>query len=100
MTQDEKGRLFLQMKAERDAARDALRLAYRKREAIVSNLAAVHAALHGTGTWVRSGETVLYSSKSLGLVDCPYPTEADILDVLETIRDSEKAIRDYEELVR
>ena len=100
MTQEEKGRLFLELKAERDAARDTLRLAEKKAKKLSDDITVVQAALDGQADWVRVGESIRFSSKTLGIMDCPYPSEADILDVLETIRSSKKAIQEYEEFVR
>ena len=100
MTQDEKGRLFLQMKAERDAARGTLCLAKKKREKLVAVLAATQAALNGEAEWLRLNDGLRVSDNDRRIMDCPYPSEADVLDVLEEIQNAEKAIHDYEEFVR
>ena len=100
MTQEEKGQLFFQMKTARDAARDTLLLSRKKAQQLERQLAGAQAALRGEGTWIRLGENLRFTNQQLNLMDCSLPTEADILDALETIRDSEKAIQEYDEFVR
>ena len=100
MTQDEKGRLFLQLKAERDAARDTLCLAKKKREKLAEILAVTQAALNGKAEWLRLNDGLRISDNARHIMDCPYPSEAEVLDVLEDFQNAEKAIRDYEEFVR
>ena len=84
MTDDEKGRLFLQMKEERDRAKDDLCLARKQAELLKQRLYAARLALGHEADW-KPGD---------------YPTVDEITDTLETMERCQKAIRDYDEFVK
>ena len=75
-------------------------MAKKKREKLVAALATTQAALNGDAEWLQLNGGLRVSDSSRRIMDCPYPSEAEILDVLEEILNAEKAIRDYEEFVR
>ena len=100
MTQEEKGQLFFQMKTARDAARDTLLLSRKKAQQLERQLAALKRRSAEKAHGFASERTFASrTSNSISWI-VPLPAEADILDALETIRDSEKAIQEYDEFVR
>ena len=101
MTDEEKRTLLLEWKHERDVARETLGLARKKAKRLSAALVAANAALSGQGAWEHTKDGLMFGKASAHpILDSTYPAEADITDVLETIRDSEKVIQEYEDFVR
>ena len=84
MTDDEKGRLFLRMKQDRDNAKGDLCLARKKAEMLKQRLYAAGLALGHEADWKPDD----------------YPAVDEITGTLETMERCQKAIRDYDEFVK
>ena len=99
MTNDEKAQLFFEMKAERDRAKGDLCLARKKAGKLIRSLRAAQLSLSGEVPWsVVEGR--LHCGQANAPVSGSFPAEADIVDTLETIRDCQKSIDDYDAFVR
>ena len=92
MTKEEAGLVFLELKAKRDEALTILTAATMKADHLASWLNIVHTALNGRADRVRISDEIRLSSNTLGFMDSPYPSETEVLDVLETTQDCEEVV--------
>ncbi len=100
MTEEENGKLFMDLKAERDSAKGELCLARRKASNLCRSLKTVSDAINGGAAWKATEGGLRFGPVGGTIMDGTVPTESDIRDVLETIQRYEKTIDEYNEFVK
>ena len=93
MTDDERGRLFIELKAARDKAKGDLCLARRQARQFSSFLAVIQKAQAGEdGIGWKLTESGLRFGPP-GILDSRLPTEQEILEVLDTIQEYDEFVK-------
>ena len=100
MTDSDLGKLFIELKAARDKAKGALCLAKRRARQLSSHLQVVQQALDEEPgiEWEMTPSGLRFGTDNLK--DGRLPTEEEVLEVLDTIRESKKTIQEYDEFVK
>ena len=97
------GEAFTEMKAARDLARSDLVISNRKATTLASSLEVVAKALRkeeNIGWKITENGLRFGPADTPALMDGTFPTEQEILHVLQTRQQCEKTIHEYEELVK
>ena len=100
MTDDERGRLFIELKAARDKAKGDLCLARRQAKQLIAHLAIVQRVLEGEDGigWRKTEHGLRFGPPNL--MDGRLLTDEEVFDVLDTIQSSEQTIQEYDEFVK
>ena len=101
MTKEEVDQVYSELRDARDKALTNLKCARAKAEMCRKALQAADRVLQGNSEWEASEDgTALRCAPSPGSPGLSYPSASEIATVLRTIKESEAAIREYDELVK